>query len=142
MAEERLTVIDTTKIQSLNETQHGMTSMQHSQKQTTSKNFSPKQELWQRRSRLLWRLKGMEGTLYHSQDIITQSERIQLNAAFGLIADVLHNFTKSSKELGFNAKERCSFYGCNRPAVEGSGYCAKHQQEMIPDIEIGKIPLI
>lgn len=137
MEEDRPTVADMMKMMSLKEMPPGTTLMQHFRWQTTSKNFSPKQELWQRRSRLLWRLKGMKDTLHGNRDIITQSERIQLEAAFGLIADVLRNFTESSRELGFNAKKRCSFCDCNRPAAEGSDYCSKHQSEIMLDFETG-----
>lgn len=58
--------------------------------------MTEKQLKWQKRSRILWRLKGVE----------------------------------SSIELGFNAKRRCTFGVCRKPAIEGSEYCREHKEYM------------
>lgn len=38
--------------------------------------------------------------------------------------------TESSIELGFNAKRRCTFGVCRKPAIEGSEYCREHKEYM------------
>ncbi len=86
-----------------------------------------KQERWQRRSRVLWRLKGITG-FDLNPGIVTSSERELLTRALGLIKHVVEHSTLSSRQLGFNAKRRCTWCGCSRPAMNGSNYCKEHSR--------------
>lgn len=89
--------------------------------------MTKKQERWQRRGRLLWRLKGITG-FDLSPGIVTPSEQELLTRALGLIKHVVEHSTLSSRQLGFNAKRRCSWVCCNKPTIEGSDYCLEHHQ--------------
>lgn len=84
-----------------------------------------KQEKWYKRAGILWRLKGMVNPVYlnRNEGVLTEVEKEKLNNAFKIIDEVLDSFTKSSIELGFDAKPRCTI--CGRPALEGSNYCRR-----------------
>lgn len=84
--------------------------------------MTEKQLKWQRRNRILWRLKGM--TMPIDTEVLTPVEVDKLNNAFSIIKSVVDNSTQSSIELGFNAKKRCPY--CGKPVVEGSEYCVEH----------------
>lgn len=43
---------------------------------------------------------------------------------------VVQDSVESSIELGFNAKRRCTFGVCRKPAIEGSEYCREHKEYM------------
>lgn len=85
--------------------------------------MTEKQLKWQRRNRILWRLKGM--TMPIDTEVLTPVEVDKLNNAFSIIKSVVDNSNQSSIELGFNAKKRCPY--CGKPVVEGSGYCVEHK---------------
>lgn len=68
-----------------------------------------KQLRWQKRNRILWRLKGM--VIPIDTEVLTPVEVDKLNNAFSIIKSVVDNSTQSSIELGFNAKKRCHFCG-------------------------------
>lgn len=85
--------------------------------------MTEKQLKWQRRNRILWRLKGM--TVPIDTEVLTPVEVDKLNSAFSIIKSVVDNSTQSSIELGFNAKKRCPY--CGKPVVEGSEYCVEHK---------------
>ena len=53
---------------------------------------------------------------------LTPRERELLREAFNIIQDVVDNSTESSRELGFNAVERCKY--CGKPATH-EGLCEK-----------------
>lgn len=81
--------------------------------------MTEKQLKWQKRNRILWRLKGMVGFPFE-EGVLTPLENDRLNTAFGIIRGVI--------QLGFNAKKRCHF--CGKPVVEGSEYCKEHKEYM------------
>lgn len=58
------------------------------------------------------------------EGVLTPLEHERLNTALVLI--------ESSIELGFNAKRRCTFGDCRKPAIEGSEYCREHKDLLIP----------
>lgn len=86
--------------------------------------MSEKQIRWQKRNRILWRLKGISGFNFES-GVLTPLEMNKLNTAFSIIREVIQDSVKSSIELGFNAKKRCPI--CGKPVVEGSEYCKEHK---------------
>lgn len=88
--------------------------------------MTEKQLKWQKRDRILWRLKGM--TMPLDKEVLTPLESDKLKVAFGIIKSVVDNSTQSSIELGFNAKKRCPY--CGKPVVEGSEYCREHKEYM------------
>ena len=69
--------------------------------QLTGLKLSSKQQLWLKRSRLLWRLKGMSMGI--DSNIVTPKEEALLKMAFRCIRQVCNDSTESSRELGFNA---------------------------------------
>ena len=85
--------------------------------------MTEKQLRWQKRSRILFRLKGMTGFSFE-EGVLTPLERDELNTAISIIRKIIRDSTESSIELGFNAKKRCF---CGKPAVEGSEYCVEHK---------------
>ena len=85
--------------------------------------MTEKQLRWQKRNRILWRLKGM--VMRIDREVLTPVEVDKLNNAFSIIKSVVDNSTQSSIELGFNAKKRCHF--CGKPVVEGSEYYVEHK---------------
>lgn len=85
--------------------------------------MTEKQLKWQKRNRILWRLKGMVMPI--DTEVLTPVEVDKLNNAFSIIKSVVDNSTQSSIELGFNAKKRCPY--CGKPVVEGSEYCVEHK---------------
>lgn len=93
--------------------------------------MTEKQLKWQKRSRILWRLKGMVGFPFE-EGVLTSLEHERLNVAFGIIRGVVQDSIESSIELGFNAKKRCTFGDCRKPAIEGSEYCREHKDLLIP----------
>lgn len=97
--------------------------------------MTKKQERWQRRSRVLWRLRGITGFDLNS-GIVTPSERELLTRALDLIKHVVEHSTLSSRQLGFNAKKRCAWCDCNRPALNGSEYCKIHDHLMMSELEL------
>ena len=85
--------------------------------------MTEKQLKWQKRSRILFRLKGMTGFSFE-EGVLTPLERNELNTALSIIRKIIRDSTESSIELGFNAKKRCF---CGKPAMEGSEYCKEHK---------------
>ena len=85
--------------------------------------MTEKQLRWQKRNRILWRLKGMVGFPFE-EGVLTPLENDRLNTAFGIIRGVIQDSVESSIELGFNAKKRCF---CGKPVVDGSEYCKEHK---------------
>ena len=85
--------------------------------------MTEKQLRWQKRSRILFRLKGMTSFSFE-EEVLTPLERNELNTALSIIRKIIRDSTESSIELGFNAKKRCF---CGKPAVEGSEYCVEHK---------------
>lgn len=85
--------------------------------------MTEKQLKWQKRNRILWRLKGM--VIPIDTEVLTPVEVDKLNNAFSIIKSVVDNSTQSSIELGFNAKKRCPY--CGKPVTEGSIYCREHK---------------
>lgn len=79
--------------------------------------MTEKQERWQKRNRILWRLKGMSIPAYETS-ILTTTEIEKLSQAFSLIREVVKDSTQSSRELGFNAIERCKI--CGKPMYKDS----------------------
>lgn len=67
-------------------------------------------ETYNKRNRILWRLKGMAGFPFE-EGVLTPLENDRLNTAFGIIRGVIQDSVESSIELGFNAKKRCHFCG-------------------------------
>lgn len=84
--------------------------------------MTEKQLRWQKRNRILWRLKGMVGFPFE-EGVLTPLENDRLNTAFGIIRGVIQDSVESSIELGFNAKRGATF-------VEGSEYCREHKEYM------------
>ena len=91
--------------------------------------MTEKQLKWQKRSRILFRLKGMTGFSFE-EGVLTPLERNELNTALSIIRKIIRDSTESSIELGFNAKKRCF---CGKPVVEGSEYCVEHKN-LVNDI--------
>lgn len=85
--------------------------------------MTEKQLRWQKRSRILFRLKGMTGFSFE-EGVLTPLERNELNTALSIIRKIIQDSTESSIELGFNAKKRCF---CGKPVVKGSEYCVEHK---------------
>ena len=85
--------------------------------------MTEKQLRWQKRSRILFRLKGMTGFSFE-EGVLTPLERNELNTALSIIRKIIRDSVESSIELGFNAKKRCF---CEKPVVEGSEYCVEHK---------------
>lgn len=85
--------------------------------------MTEKQLKWQKRSRILFRLRGMTGFSFE-EGVLTPLERNELNTALSIIRKIIRDSTESSIELGFNAKKRCF---CGKPVVEGSEYCVEHK---------------
>lgn len=85
--------------------------------------MTEKQLKWQKRSRILFRLKGMTG-FFFEEGVLTPLEMNELNTALSIIRKIIRDSTESSIELGFNTKKRCF---CGKPAVEGSEYCVEHK---------------
>lgn len=81
-----------------------------------------KQKRWRIRNNILWRLKGMTIPYYAGTGILTPVEVEKLTQAFSLIREVVGNSTQSSRELGFNAVERCRI--CGKPVYK-NGLCKK-----------------
>ena len=81
-----------------------------------------KQRKWRARNNILWRLKGMSIPHYAGTGILTPIEVEKLTQAFSLIGEVVNDSTQSSRELGFNAVERCKY--CGKPATH-EGLCEK-----------------
>ena len=86
-----------------------------------------KQRRWQERSRILWRLKGMYVVTASSNNVLTATETEKISQAMSLIRDVVDNSTQSSRELGFNAVERCRI--CGKPVYK-NGLCKKCNESM------------
>lgn len=85
--------------------------------------MTEKQLRWQKRSRILFRLKGMTGFSFE-EGVLTPLERDELNTALSIIRKIIRDSTESSIELGFNAKKRCF---CGKPVVEGNEYYVEHK---------------
>ena len=85
--------------------------------------MTEKQLKWQKRSRILFRLKGMTGFSFE-EGVLTPLEMNELNTALSIIRKIIRDSTESSIELGFNAKKRCF---CGKPVVGGSEYCVEHK---------------
>ena len=85
--------------------------------------MTEKQLRWQKRSRILFRLKGMTGFSFE-EGVLTPLERNELNTALSIIRKIIRDSTESSIELGFNAKKRCF---CGKSVVDGSEYCKEHK---------------
>lgn len=79
-----------------------------------------KQRKWRVRNNILWRLKGMS-IPYHGTGILTPIEVEKLTQAFSLIREVVDASTQSSRELGFNAVERCRC--CGKPSTHEGKLC-------------------
>lgn len=79
-----------------------------------------KQRKWRVRNNILWRLKGMSIPYYTGTGILTPVEIEKLTQAFSLIREVVNDSTQSSRELGFNAVERCKI--CGKPMYK-DGLC-------------------
>ena len=60
--------------------------------------MTEKQLRWQKRNRILWRLKGMVGFPFE-EGVLTPLENDRLNTAFGIIRGVIQDSVKSSIEL-------------------------------------------
>lgn len=84
--------------------------------------MTEKQRRWQERSRILWRLKGMYIVTASSNNILTATETEKISQAMTLIREVVRDSTESSRELGFNAIERCKI--CGKPMYK-NGLCKK-----------------
>lgn len=84
--------------------------------------MTEKQLRWQKRNRILWRLKGM--VIPIDTEVLTP---VEADNASSIIKSVVDNSTQSSIELGSNAKKRCHF--CGKPVVEGSEYCKEYMEE-------------
>ena len=87
-----------------------------------------KQKRWRIRNSILWRLKGMTIPYYTGTGILTSVEEEKLTQAFSLIREVVGNSTQSSRELGFNAVERCRC--CGKPSTHEGGLCDNCYNEM------------
>lgn len=87
-----------------------------------------KQRKWRVRNNILWRLKGMTVPYHIGTGILTPVEVEKLTQAFSLIKEVVSNSTQSSRELGFNAVERCRY--CGKPSTHEGGLCDNCYNEM------------
>ena len=87
--------------------------------------MTEKQLRWQKRSLILFRLKGIITGFPSGEGVLTSLEMDKLNTAFSIIREVIQDSVKSSIELGFNAKERRPI--CGKPVVDGSKYCKEHK---------------
>ena len=85
--------------------------------------MTEKQLRWQKRNRILFRLKGMVGFSFE-EGVLTPLEMNELDTALSIIREIVRDSVESSIELGFNAKKRCF---CGKPVVEGSEYCVEHK---------------
>ena len=65
---------------------------------------------------------------YTGTGILTSVEEEKLTQAFSLIREVVGNSTQSSRELGFNAVERCRY--CGKPSTHEGGLCDNCYNEM------------
>ena len=82
-----------------------------------------KQIKWRVRGRTLFGIRGITSRSSIADSMcLTQRERELLREAFNIIQDVVDNSTESSRELGFNAVERCKY--CGKPATH-EGLCEK-----------------
>ena len=82
-----------------------------------------KQIKWRVRGRTLFEIRGIASRSSIADSMcLTQRERKLLREAFNIIQDVVDNSTESSRELGFNAVERCKY--CGKPATH-EGLCEK-----------------
>lgn len=86
--------------------------------------MTEKQLKWQKRSRILWRLKGIQGFFFENV-ILTPLEIDKLNTTFSIIREVVQDSVQSSIELGFNAKKRCCL--CGKPITKNSIYYREHK---------------
>lgn len=89
--------------------------------------MTEKQGRWQERSRILWGLKGMYVVTASSNNVLTATETEKISQAMSLIRDVVDNSTQFSRELGFNAVERCRI--CGKPVYK-NGLCKKCNESM------------
>lgn len=90
----------------------------------SNKNRLPtdKQIKWRARNRTLWEIKGLASrSNIATSQCLTQWEKSQLSQAFNIIQDIVNNSTQSSRELGFNAVERCKY--CGKPSTHEGGLC-------------------
>ena len=87
--------------------------------------MTEKQIRWQKRSLILYRLKGMLCFPSPEKGVLTHIEIYRLNTTFSIIKKVIQDSVKSSIELGFNATERRPI--CGKPVVDGSKYCKEHK---------------
>lgn len=98
-------------------------------KQKKKKDLSAKQKLWQKRSKLFWRLKGMVYfSKQASKDVVTENEMSKLEELDKLIKELNKEYTANSIKLGFNAKYRC---WCGKEAKykyinKNEYYCENH----------------
>lgn len=82
-----------------------------------------KQTKWRVRGRTLFEIRGIASRSSIADSMcLTQRERELLREAFDIIQDVVDNSTESSRELGFNAVERCRI--CGKPVYK-NGLCKK-----------------
>lgn len=82
-----------------------------------------KQIKWRVRGRTMFGIRGITSRSSIADSMcLTQRERELLREAFNIIQDVVDNSTESSRELGFNAVERCKY--CGKPATH-EGLCEK-----------------
>lgn len=68
-----------------------------------------KQLKWQKRNRILWRLKGMIMPL--DTEVLTPLEADKLKVAFSIIKSVVDNSTQSSIELGLMPRRDAPIVG-------------------------------
>lgn len=81
-----------------------------------------KQIKWRVRGRTLFEIRGIASRSSIADSMcLTQRERELLREAFNIIQDVVDNSTESSRELGFNAVERCKY--CGKPSTHEGGLC-------------------
>lgn len=72
-------------------------------------------------------MKGMYVVTASSNNVLTATETEKISQAMSLIRDVVDNSTQSSRELGFNAVERCRI--CGKPVYK-NGLCKKCNESM------------
>lgn len=90
--------------------------------------MTEKQLKWQKRNRILWRLKGMVGFSFE-EGVLTPLENDRLNTAFSIIRGVVQDSVESSIEIRI-LMLRGGVPFCGKPVVEGSEYCKKHKEYM------------
>lgn len=78
-------------------------------------------------------MKGMYVVTASSNNVLTATETEKISQAMTLIRDVVDNSTQSSRELGFNAVERCRI--CGKPVYK-DGLCKKCNESM--DYQYGR----